>query len=185
MINLNIEEKIKKCIKFIKKKFDKAVIEVKIVNEESLYIELTGDGYIISDKYDGKCNGILIIQDGENNFYEFKEILRDIPEYFEGNGIVFLRYEISTCDVPQYIQEQFINYFKLNKYRDIEEYTILSKDDDISGIFISAQYHVELLDNDMEYEDYEPNFFVNKNRCQGRCCSSGDCEKCEKKCCKK
>ena len=179
MINLNVEEKIEKSIKFIKKKFDKAVIEVKVINKENLnlYIELMGDGYEIHEKFNGRCNGILIIQDGENNFYEFKSILKDIPNHFDGNGLVFIRYDISIYDEPEYIKNQFMTYFKLNKYRNVEDYTLLSNDGDLRGIFITAQYHLELLDNNTEYEEYTPNFFINKSRCGCGGCCKGKCSK--------
>ncbi len=181
---LNIEEKIKKSIKFIVKKFNKAVIEVKIVNEESLYIKIDNKGYSIIENYNGKCDGILIIQDGQNNFYEFKNILRDVPKYFSGNGIVFVRYEVDECDSVEYVENQFITYFKLNKFRDIEEYILLSEEGKESGIFITASYHVELLEKEDEYEEYTPNF-MRVNKCSGGCESSGGCASCKKGCCKK
>ena len=58
MKNLNIKQKIKKSFKFISKIFNKAVVEVKVINDINYYIEIDGDNYTIHKDYDGKCNGI-------------------------------------------------------------------------------------------------------------------------------
>lgn len=196
MINLNIEEKIKKSFKFISKMFNKAVVEIRVINDKNYYMEINEKDYIIHENYDGKCNGILIIQDGDNNFYDFKNILKSIPEYFAANGMVFIRYDLSEFDDENYISNQFTNFLKLNKYVDVEEYKLLSNDN-VNEIFISARYHLQLLDKENEYEDYEANFYVNRKGCKSGCggcggggcssggCGGGGCSSCEKQCCKK
>ena len=175
------------------KKFNKAVIEVKIVNEDSVYIEIDNGNYNILNHYDYKCNGILIIQNGENNFYQFKDILKKVSDYFCGNGLVFIRYENNLCDSVEYIENQFMTYMKLNKFKDIEEYILLSDAGEENGIFITTSYHVDLLDKEDEYESYTPNFILPKKK-SGGCCGgnsekacgcSGECSSCNKGCCKK
>lgn len=173
MKSLCIEEKIKKSIKFIMKKFNRAVIEVKIVEEDSIYIEVDNGNYNIINNYNDKCNGILIIQNGENNFYQFKDVLKNVQKYFNGNGLVFIRYEDSICDSVDYVENQFMTYLKLNKFKDIEEYILLSDSGKESGVFITASYHIDLLDKEDEYESYTPNFILPKK--SGGCC--GGCEK--------
>lgn len=170
---LNIEEKIKKSIKFITKKFNKAIIEVKIIGEDSRYIEINNGKYNMLNSFNDKCDGILILQNGKNNFYEFKEILKKIPEYFSGNGVVFLRYENNSYDSIEDIENKFMTYLKLNKFKDIEEYILLS-DSDESGIFIVAKYHMELLYKENEYEIYTQNFVRPKKK-------SGQCGECKSK----
>ena len=173
MKSLCIEEKIKKSIKCIMKKFNRAVIEVKIVEEDSVYIEVDNGNYNIINNYNDKCHGILIIQNGENNFYQFKDVLKNVQKYFNGNGLVFIRYEDSICDSVDYVENQFMTYLKLNKFKDIEEYILLSDSGKESGVFITASYHIDLLDKEDEYESYTPNFILPKK--SGGCC--GGCEK--------
>ena len=191
--SLCIEEKIKKSIKFVMKKFNKAVIEVKIVGEDSVYIEIYNGSYNIINHYNDKSNGILIIQNGENNFYQFKDILKKVSDYFCGNGLVFIRYENSVYESAEYIENQFMTYMKLNKFKDIEEYILLSEDGEENGIFITALYHVDLLDKEDEYESYTPNFVLPEKK-EGGCWGGGSgksggcsrkCSSCNKGCCKK
>ena len=91
--------------------------------------------------------------------------------------MVFIRYDISEGDDDEYISSQFINFLKLNKYIDIEEYKLLSESNNVNEIFIAARYHLQLLDKDNEYEDYGENFYINRKKCQGAGCSAGCCSK--------